>query len=430
MLITCPHCQTGLDISPEHFGQTVQCPACQGRLAVKVPEETAAAPGTASRPERKGWQEKDHANPNFGIGLGFGVGSTVLFLLLMLLVRDTRIGAIFLDRGWVNYAETFLFFWGLSILLMKWRMNQRQERAALLDLFPQRIGREINRATVGGFIDNIYKVPPTLRDSIIVNRIRKALELFEARPSNGEVATFLSTQSDLDANRSEGSYALIKVFLWAIPILGFIGTVIGLSAAVGSLDMGDSADQESLKAAIGSLTGGLGLAFDTTLLGLILSILLSFPMAAVRKREDETLTIIDAFCNEKVLPKLNDRRQSTTDGLLEQAESLPGLVTSLALAHETFLANLNEGTIQLKESGRLLREGLEAHRELMEKSFTDAVAKLTETSSGIFLRADRELNRTFENLASGIDVMNRALRDLGEKPVPNPEGRKRGFFRR
>jgi biopolymer transport protein ExbB/TolQ len=432
MLINCPHCQTGLDISPDHFGQTVQCPACQGRLAVNPPEETPApaTPGAPPKPERKGWQEKDHANPNFGNGLGLAVGSSVLFLLAMVPVRDTRIGSIFLDRGWVNYAETFLFFWGLCILLMKWRMNQRQERAALLDLFPQRIGREINRSTVGEFIDNIYKVPPALRDSIIVNRIRKALELFEARPNNAEVATFLNTQSDLDANRSEGSYALIKVFLWAIPILGFIGTVIGLSQAVGSLAMGDGDDPEALKSAINSLTGGLGLAFDTTLLGLILSILLSFPMAAVRKREDETLTIIDAFCNEKVLPKLNDRHQSTTDGLLQQADSIPGLVSSLALAHETFLKNLNESTTQLKESGRILKEGLDAHRATLEKSFTEAVTKLSDTSSGIFLKADRELNKTFETIASGIDVMNRALRDLGENQLPNPAGKKRGFFRR
>lgn len=142
-------------------------------------------------------------------------------------------------------------------------------------------------------------MPLALRDSIIVNHIGKALELFESRPSNVEVATFLSTQSELDAYRSAGSYALLKVLLWAIPILGFIGTVIGLSTAVGSLSMGDNADPKALKQSINSLTGGLGLAFDTTLLGLILSILLSFPMVAVQKMNEHSLTIIDAFCNEK-----------------------------------------------------------------------------------------------------------------------------------
>ncbi len=430
MLINCPHCQTGLDIAPEHFGQTVQCPACKGKLTVAPPDEDSAKSDSASRPERKGWHEKDHANPNFGASLGIAVAVTAMFLGLMALFRDTRVGSIFLDRGWVNYAETFLFCWGLTILAMKWRMNQRQERAALLDLFPQRLGREINRQTVSGFIDNIYKTPLSLRDSLIVNRIRKALELFEARPNNTEVATFLNTQSELDANRSTGSYALLKVFLWAITIVGFIGTVIGLSTAVGSLSMGDNTDPEALKEAINNLTGGLGLAFDTTLLGLILSILMSFPMAAVQKKEDETLTIIDAFCNEKVLPKLNDSKHAGTDKLLEKAESIPQLVASLAHAHETFLENLNESTRQLSESGKALREGLDEHRSTVEKGFEEAVRKLSDTSSEIFIRSDRELNRTFENLANGIDLMNRALRDLGEKQLPNPDRKRKGLFKR
>lgn len=343
--------------------------------------------------------------------------------------REMRLGAIFLERGWVNYAETFLFCWGLTILAMKWRKNSRQERASLLNLFPENLGHEINVSTVGGFIDNIYNIPLSLRDSLIVNRIRKALELFESRVDNGEVATFLGTQSDLDANRSTGSYTLLKVFLWAIPILGFIGTVMGLSTAVGSLSI-DSADPEVFKAAIGKLTRGLGVAFDTTLLGLILSILMSFPMAAVQKKEDETLTIIDAFCTEKVLPKLNDNKSAATDELLEQAESIPQLVSSLARAHETFLVNLNESTSHLSRTGEKINTQIDSHQQLMQESFTKAVEKLSDTSSEVFLRAHQELNQTFDKIATGIDLMNKALRELGESRIPNDAKKKRGFFGR
>jgi hypothetical protein len=428
MLVSCPHCNTSLDVAPEHFGQTVQCPACKGRL--KIPKMDTSAAGQAGRPQRDGWHEKDHANAHFGKSLLIGVCITVAFLLLMIPFKSMRIGSIFLERGWVNYAETFLFFWGLTILFIKYKMNQRQQRAALLNLFPENLGREINTGTVSGFIDNIYKVPLTLRDSLIVNRIRKALELFEVRPSNTEVATFLNTQSDLDANRSIGSYSLLKVFLWAIPILGFIGTVMGLSDAVGSLAMGNNADPEALKTAINSLTGGLGIAFDTTLLSLILSMLMSFPMAAVQKMEDETLTIIDAFCNEKVLPKLNDSKHATSDELLEQAESIPQLVASLARAHETFLVNLNETTKQMRETGKTLETRLDDHQKVVESSFTEAVAKLSDTSSKIFIRSDQELNRTFDKIATGVSLINKSLRDLGENKIPEDAKKKRGFFRR
>ena len=427
MQISCPHCSTALDVTQDHLGQQVQCPACQNRLT--VPTEFEPTGGAAPKnPERAGWEEGDHANVSFGKSLLIGAGITVLYLMLMVPFKGSRFGDLFLDRGWVNYVETFFFFWGIVILFMKWKKNQSQARAALLNLFPEHLGKEIHSGNVGNFIDNIYNVPLSLRDSLIVNRIRKALELFESRVNNGETAAFLNTQSDIDANRSSSSFSLVKVFLWAIPILGFIGTVMGLSVAVGSLAMGDANDAEALKESINSLTGGLGVAFDTTLLGLILSILMSFPLSVVQKKEDETLTMIDAFCVEKLLPKLNDSRTLVGEELMEQADSIPQLVSSLARAHETFLVNLNEASRLLSQTGENLQKRLDAHQSLVETSFTEAVTKMSDTSSEVFLKSHMQLERTFENIAHGVDTINRSLKDLGENKIPNEAKKKRGFF--
>lgn len=423
MLVTCSHCQASLDVAPEHYGQIVGCPACNGKLQIPASDESAAQASRSDKPRREGWAEKDHANADFFKSFLYGLGAAALFLLCMFPFINTRLGAVFLERGWVNYAETFLFFWGLSILLLKHLKNKHQEKAALMHFFPENLGEEVNSQTVGGFIDNIYKLPLKLRDSIIVNRIRKALELFETRNSNSEVSDFLATQSDLDANRSTGSYTLVKVFLWAIPILGFIGTVMGLSEAVGSLATGDNADPEALKESINSLTGGLGIAFDTTLLGLILSILLSFPLAFVQKKEDETLTFIDTFCTEKLMPKLNDSKGSGDDVLIKHADSLPELVGSLSRAHGTFLDNLNASTKQLEQTSEAIHTSIHE----MEQSFSKAVEKLSETSSKIYLRSDNELDESFKKISTGIDLMNASLAKLGEKKIPN---KKKGFFGR
>ena len=270
------------------------------------------------------------------------------------------------SRGWVNYAEVFLFVWGCVILALKWKKSKRQRQAMLLDVLPTRLSAEINISTVGPVLDHIYKLPVRLRDSLMVNRIRKGLELFEKRNNNSEVSSLLSAQSDIDANRTSGSYALLKVFLWAIPILGFIGTVQGLSIAVGNLDMGSTADPEAIKGAIGKLTGGLGIAFDTTLLGLVLSMIMSFPMAAMQKQEEETLTLIDAFCTEKLLPRLNDSSSGTSHELLAHAESLPEFARSLAKAHESFLTSLREATGMLRDAGETLKHRLDAHQSAVE----------------------------------------------------------------
>jgi len=62
--------------------------------------------------------------------------------------------------------------------------------------------------------------------------------------------------------RIAGSYALLKVFLWALPILGFIGTVLGLSVAMSGFGATDLTDINALKGAVGSITSGLSSAFN------------------------------------------------------------------------------------------------------------------------------------------------------------------------
>ncbi len=422
----------------EHAGKIVSCPGCNGKF--QIPPLPAApvsqisgnkTSSSAAPAQRGGWHEEDHANVGFFSSLSFGVVISALFFVSMIPVlspdeKKPMLGDIFLRRGWVNYAEVFLFIWGMVILVMKWKKTTRQRRAMLLDIVPAKLGSEINSETVGGFIEHIYKLPNRLRDSLMVNRIRKGMELFEKRNNNGEVGTFLNSQSDIDANRISGSYTLLKVFLWAIPILGFIGTVQGLSVAVSSLSAG-STDPEALKSSINNLTGGLGVAFDTTLLGLILSMIMSFPMAVMQKEEEEMLTEIDAFCTEKLLPKLNDSQNSTNDLLLSQAENIPAFAASLSRAHEQFLVKLQDASTLLRDAGETLKTRLDAHQTRVEGTFQHAIDKLTSQTCDSFQESTKQLNQYFASLNKGVESLNETLKQLGGETITI---KKKGLFSR
>lgn len=434
MEFLCPHCQLSLSAEPEHAGRVVQCPGCNGRFQIPAaPEAKSPAAGGAATPSarqtgpvhRAGWKEEDHANVNVWTSLGIAVAIAASFLFMLLPFQGSYFSDIFLKRGWVNYAEVLLFVWGCVILTMKFKKSKRQRQAMLLDVLPAKLSAEITIDNVGAVIDHIYKLPVRLRDSLMVNRIRKGLELFEKRNNNAEVSSLLSAQSDIDFNRTSGSYALLKVFLWAIPILGFIGTVQGLSIAVGNLSMGS--DPESLKSAISNLTGGLGVAFDTTLLGLVLSMIMSFPMAAMQKQEEETLTLIDAFCTEKLLPRLNDGASAGAQELMAHAESLPEFARSLAKAHEIFLTRLTEATNLLKDAGDTLKHQLDGHQTAVEGTFKLAVDELTRETRDSLRKPAEQLNTYFESLGKGVESLNETLKKLGGETIVV---QKRGFFSR
>jgi flagellar motor component MotA len=430
----CPHCQLNMTCDSEHCGKIVACPGCNGRFTVPTLPDlpvTGTTPHTRSFPpsaaaQRGGWQEEDHANINFGVSLAIGAAITVAFLVILVPFKGKYFSDLFLQRGWVNYAEVFLFIWGCAILVMKWNKSKRQGQAMLLDILPTRLGGEINSKTVAAFIEHIYKLPNRLRDSLMVNRIRKGLELFEKRNANGEVAAILTAQSDIDATRISGSYTLLKVFLWAIPILGFIGTVQGLSVAVSSLSAG-ATDPESLKGSINNLTGGLGIAFDTTLLGLVLSLIMSFPMAAMQKHEEEVLTLIDVFCNEKLLPKLNDSANASDAGhkLLAGAESLPAFAASLADAHEKFLLRLDEVAALLQSAVETVNTRMGNHQQIVETTFTEAVQRLARATTDSFTKPTHQLNEYFAALTTGVESLNTTLKQLGGETITI---KKRGLF--
>jgi biopolymer transport protein ExbB/TolQ len=123
-----------------------------------------------------------------------------------------------------------------------------------------------------------------------------------------EVVDVLSVQSDIDSRESDNSYTMIKVFVACIPILGFIGTVYGIGTAVGGFGttLEGAGDVDAIKNSLGGVTSGLSVAFDTTLLALVMSILLMIPLGSVQQIEENSLNEIDNYVNNKFVNFLQE----------------------------------------------------------------------------------------------------------------------------
>ena len=348
----CSNCGKTLKVSEEHFGQTARCPHCKTQITIPKPESppadaapesvdwqsivstpTSAASlpsaGKASSPKTRRSKESTTIPANSMAGANvsllwtslLGIGLTVVFLGALFPIRQTYFGQLFWQRGWVPMAETFLFMWGGAILGFKYYKLLRQRDAMLFDVLPTEISEEITPANVGKFIENIHQLPVASHDSFLIDRILKCLEHFRVRRDNQEVASLIASQSDIVVNSVISSYSIVKVAIWAIPILGFIGTVLGLSAAMGGLSggLGDSADISQLKDKLGTITAGLGVSFDTTLVALFMSLILSFPTSTLQKQEEDLLGEVDQYCAENLILRLQDGQATVNP---ENASSL------------------------------------------------------------------------------------------------------------
>ena len=181
-------------------------------------------------------------------------------------------------------------------LVSKWRLLQRQQNKL------QNLDGRIITSLQAGNIDAAASQAEQ-STSLAGKRIVRLLSVWRTSHSSFQLERAADADADLYLLAMQNSYSLVKVLLWAIPILGFIGTVIGMSQAVGSFEsvLGNSDNVDGLKAGLTKVTSGLGTAFDTTYLALVISVLLAIPINGIERREEQLLNAIDGRVRNAVL---------------------------------------------------------------------------------------------------------------------------------
>jgi biopolymer transport protein ExbB/TolQ len=223
----------------------------------------------------------------FGILLAVGFYAVLMTTSL----STTGFGQIFLERGPTQHAVVVLFFWSLVILLFKTLKLRLQRRALDVRVLPDEPGSFISTSTVEQVLRRLREVADDPRNFVVLNRVEVALSNLRNLGRVGDVEEILRAQASQDESQMETSYALIQGFVWAIPVLGFIGTVLGLSQAIGSFTsvLGAGQDVSAITGALGQVTAGLATAFDTTLVALVAALLIQLLMVVVKASEEEFL---------------------------------------------------------------------------------------------------------------------------------------------
>ncbi|HEY5656796.1 MAG TPA: MotA/TolQ/ExbB proton channel family protein [Myxococcota bacterium] len=357
---------------------------------------------------------------SLGVTGAVAAAATLLFYgAVVLPLSGTYVGELFAARGWVPYVISVLSFWAAVMLLLKYRLIARQREVLELDLLPERIGERITPENAAAFAAHLSELPPSAASNALVGRIRRALHHFEARRDAREVVDQLSGQTQADVDAVESSYTMLRVFIWAIPILGFIGTVIGIGAAVGgfSESVGAAVDLEVMKDSIGSVTTGLAVAFDTTLLALVMSILIMFPASSLQKAEEDFLTAVEDYCDEKLVRRLDDGRRDTRpeDRVIRDAvaremavhhEELRGWLERLGQIGETLTAHVVSGWEKVDEQMRVRQD------QQMERLARWASERQREASDELS-ETQRALLRDFRGSLEGMAAEARRIQEEG-----------------
>jgi biopolymer transport protein ExbB/TolQ len=173
-------------------------------------------------------------------------------------------------------------------------------------VIPTEPGFVISTATVDRVLDRISDAVDDPRNFILFNRLVIALANLRNLGRVADLDDVIQAQAAQDEAAVETSYSLLQGFVWAIPVLGFIGTVLGLSEAIGQFSgvLGSAKDVSQISSALKGVTAGLATAFDTTLVALVAALIVQLLITIMRKHEQEFLDVAMEFALRHVVGRL------------------------------------------------------------------------------------------------------------------------------
>lgn len=225
-------------------------------------------------------------------GPGAGNGRTVW--------SAERLGRLFL--GPEQIACYCFFTWAAFILGGRYLEVRRQRRAFGLGLLPTEEGVRILPEDARPLLRRVEHVTSSRGPLILANLIRLSLGKYAVSRSSRDVSETVRTQGEVDLGRLVTSMALVHYLAWAIPAIGFLGTVRGL--AMGLSMAGET--KLDMEVFLKQATDHLNVAFDCTLVALALSVVLMFLVHAVQRDEESLVLDCQQFCLEHLVNRLYD----------------------------------------------------------------------------------------------------------------------------
>ena len=351
------------------------------------------------------------------------------------LVHASPIGTDLVKRYFthhpVEYLETVLFFIGVAALTIK-AFDIVAQRAGLRESPLVEVPRSRDPvAECNTLLPRLDRLPQRRQGELYIARLRAALQHVRWRGSAESLDDELKYLSDMDAARTHAADGLFRVIVWAIPILGFLGTVLGITMALNGVDL-QSPDQSMLE-----VINGLGLKFDTTALALTLAVVLMFIHFYVERAENLLLEQVD----RRVQQELFDRFAivaTGTDGQLvairRMAETL--LQTSEAVARrqaELWQASVDSAAQHwakmAEAAGDRVKEGMSgatvelcSRAEALERAVT-AAGEVTRLESALnhnltALAGAKHFEQTVLSLAAAVNMLSARLAETPDAAAP------------
>ncbi len=343
------------------------------------------------------------------------LGGLGLCLLFYTLIYNGIINSPFVHRYFaghpVEFILTAMFFVGVVAIVMKATRVLGQFSILHEVEFAPRPEQGQPVSDAANMVETLRNLPSDVQGSYYVKRLVSALDYVHRKGSVAELDDQLKHLSDRDVEQQHADYALVRIIIWATPMLGFLGTVIGITMALANLS--PTSLVQTPEAAMEGLLASLSVAFDTTALALSLSVVLMFLQFIATQLEGEVLTSVDRRIEHELVGRFYAPAEATAP-VDQQTNDLETITTSIVNATKEIAAYqtniLREAIVKGQGNwDRVVNVAIQHMRnnvdDVLRDSAIDHVQSLTRAEEISSERVERRWKRVEEILLENAKVM-------------------------
>ncbi len=205
---------------------------------------------------------------------------------MMVIVKDYEQEACFV-----------LMLWALAILAFKGWNNRKQHIALAHDLVQMPADVPIRPDDGRAILRQLETLVVGMRDSLLPRAMLTALYRFDATGNVQDASAAAHEVCDSEAEYLESELSIIRYIAWAIPSVGFIGTVRGIGNALGQA-------HRAIEGDISGVTENLGVAFNSTFVALVISIILMFFIHQLQLSQERLVLHTGRYLDQRLIRRL------------------------------------------------------------------------------------------------------------------------------
>jgi biopolymer transport protein ExbB/TolQ len=309
-------------------------------------------------------------------------------------IRDLLMGRNEVAIERVIFQGLTIFMWALSCatVLLKSFVIRGEHRVIASDPVPPDLDLKDLPALVKVYED--IKAHPKLLKRIGLSRVARILAMWVNTEDFERTTQYAKEDNELDAFTSDSSFRANRLFIWAMPLLGFVGTVYGVSYGIGGFAefLRGQVTAEEIKFQVGLITEGLAVAFYCTLLGLCTAGIAAFPSLFMERKEEEVLEEIDEYVQRRILARMPSVRKTEfpTEHFVAIRKAIENIKVDVRFPGEELTAAIEAGFSRLPDPAayeKVFRQAVVGASDAVAEKYNEFATgyehRITELGTGL-----------------------------------------------